>query len=219
MYKSLGLQVRREGLTHDDYVRHWLNVHAPMSVNVADLKGYVANEVVLAGDALVLDRTHPNFGATFDGVAQLHFETEDGLKRMTENPAVQTWFADGPNFVGLRTGFITKEHVLRSPDRATRPFKAICFVKQTQVRLVQTLQQLASTEAGGLVQSVLGNATGSTNLAGFEVPEMDMAVELWGESTAAAIEAAARLSKAIAGNGELVGAVIAREWVIKTPLQ
>ena len=41
------------------------------------------------GDALPLERTHPAFGAALDGIAQLHFETEEGLKRIAENPAVQ----------------------------------------------------------------------------------------------------------------------------------
>jgi len=213
MFKTIGLQVRRDGMTHQHYVDHWLNVHAPMSDGVDGLRGYVSNEVVLAGSAVGVDCTHPDFGAALDGIAQLHFETQDGLMRMAETPKVQDWFADGPNFVGLRTGFVVEETVVRTPGAGKgRPaFKAFCFV----------LGEEAAIDAawpGALVRSRVAVVTGSTNLPGFEVPAIDYVVELWAGDQAGAVEAARQFGAALAP-ARLVGVVITRERIIHQPPQ
>ena len=219
MFKTFGLQVRRDGLDHAGYVRHWLGVHAPMCEGVAALRGYVANEVIRAGDALAVARTHPQFGATLDGIAQLHVDTQDGLARLAEPPEVQRWFEDGPNFVGQRTGFLTAEQVVRSPDRAGRPIKAIGFVHGDATRLEAVIRALAGQEPGGLVYSTVDTVTGSTNLPGFEVPDITGAVELWAVDEAEAEAALVRLATALNDAGTLVGAVVTREHVIRMPPQ
>lgn len=221
MFKTMGLQVRRDGLSHAQYVDHWLHVHAPMCEGVDGLAGYVANEVILAGGDVGVPATHPAFGATLDGVAQLHFATRDGLVRMAEAPRVQAWFADGPNFVGLRTGFLVEEHVSRSPGHgdARGPIKAILFLAGDTGGLAARLDRLALGEPAGLVRSRVDTVTGSTNLPGFAVPPVDWVVELWGVDIDGAIAAARRIAGGIAGEGTVVSVLIARERVIRQPPQ
>lgn len=218
MFKSTGLQVRRDGMTHQQYVDHWLGVHAPMSDGVDGLRGYVSNEVVLAGAAVGVPCTHPDFGATLDGIAQLHFDTQDGLMRMAEAPKVQEWFADGPNFVGLRTGFVVEETVVRSPGVGAErlPFKAFCFVSGDAAAIDAAQKDLA--EPGALVRSRVAVVTGSTNLPGFEVPDIDHVVELWAADQAGAVEAARQFGAALSP-AALVGVVITRERIIHQPPQ
>jgi hypothetical protein len=220
MFKTIGLQVRKDGLTHDQYVDHWLNVHAPMSEGVDGLRGYVSNEVIVAGSAVDAGATHPDFGAPLDGIASLHFETADGIARMAEAPKVQQWFADGPNFVGLRTGFVVEETVVASPGAGAErlPFKAICFVKGG-ADAVAAIDAHAQAARGGLVRSRVETVTGSTNLPGFEVPEIDWVVELWGTDIDDARTAARALRTALSTTGDLVGAVLVRERVLRQPPQ
>jgi hypothetical protein len=220
MFKTVGLQVRKDGLTHDQYVDHWLNVHAPMSEGVEGLRGYVSNEVLAAGPAVDVGATHPDFGAPLDGVASLHFDTSDGIARMAEAPKVQEWFSDGPNFVGLRTGFVVEEHVIRSPGEggARLSFKAICFVKGG-LAAVEAIDAQAAGLTGGLVRSRVEAITGSTNLPGFEVPEIDHVVELWATGIDGARAAARALREALGTAGDLVGAVLVRERVLRQPAQ
>lgn len=218
MFKSTGLQVRRDGMTHQQYVDHWLGVHAPMSDGVDGLRGYVSNEVVLAGAAVGVPCTHPDFGATLDGIAQLHFDTQDGLMRMAEAPKVQEWFSDGPNFVGLRTGFVVEETVVRSPGVGAErlPFKAFCLVAGDAAAIDAAQKDLA--EPGALVRSRVAVVTGSTNLPGFEVPDIDHVVELWAADQTGAVEAARQLG-AVLSPAILVGVVITRERIIHQPPQ
>jgi hypothetical protein len=219
MFKTFGLQVRRDGFSHQDYVDHWLNVHAPMCEPVKALRGYVANEIIQASPLPGVTVTHPAFGATLDGVAQLHVETQDGLARLAEAPEVQAWFSDGPNFVGQRTGFLTKEHVLRSPGAPRLPYKAIAFVHAGGADLAAAFAAIAADWNGGLVLSTIDTITGSTNLPGFEVPPVDAAVEMWGDSSEQAVAMAAALSRTLPAPLTLVSVLIAREYVIRTPVQ
>lgn len=217
MFKTTGLQIRRAGFTHQQYVDHWLGVHAPLSQGVAGLRGYVTNEVVLAGGAVGIGVSHPAFGADLDGIAQLHVDTQDGVARMAATPEGERWFTDGPNFVGLRTGFMVKEHVVRSPGvgAARGAFKAICFARGDAEVDALTDQAVV----GALVRSRIVEVTGSTNLAGFDVPEVDRVIELWDNTRDGAIAAAARLHDALAVAGGLVSVVIAHERVIQQPPQ
>lgn len=222
MFKTFGLQVRRPDFSHADYVNYWLNVHAPLCRNVQQLRGYVANEVLRAGALPGIEMTHPQFGSTLDGVAQLHVETRDGLQRLAEAPEVQRWFSDGPNFVGMRTGFLTEECVLAEPGTSQRQgFKAICFLRAAGEADAywRRLRDWAPQVSGGLVCSRIDTVTGSTNLPGFEVPSVDAAVEVWAADEPQAVQAVAALQRQLGAHGALVSALITRETVIRMPLQ
>lgn len=221
MFKTFVLQIRRNDLTHEQYVRHWLKVHAPLSSEVEGLAGYVANEIVGAGRALELPRTHPGFGEMLDGIAQLHFADRSGLDRIAAQPAGARWLADGPNFVGRRTGFVAAERTVQSPARHDTLFKLIAFFAAVAPDFEGLLQACAARPpALGLVRSDLGPPTGSTNLPGLELPAMEVAVEVWKRSGSDAVESIADLAAMArrAGCATLVAAVLAREHVIRPPL-
>lgn len=220
MYKTFGLQVRRAGLSHEQYVHHWLTVHAPMSAAVDALQGYVANEVLRAGSLPGLTVSHPQFALNVDGVAQLHVSTQDGVARLAELPQVQSWFADGPNYVGFRTGFMAEEHVLQSPGKEGRlPFKAICFLQGAFEPLHAALRSDRAASRAGLVCSRVDAVTGSTNLPNFEVPQITALLELWGADLDQALDHAIAWQRQLAGNVRWVGALLAREIVIRMPAQ
>ena len=46
MIKSISLLVRKDGLTHAQFVRHWVEVHAPLAHAVPGLKRYVQLHIV-----------------------------------------------------------------------------------------------------------------------------------------------------------------------------
>ena len=45
MIKSISLLARRAHLSHDDFVRHWVDVHVPMSHQVPGLVGYTISHI------------------------------------------------------------------------------------------------------------------------------------------------------------------------------
>lgn len=219
MFKTTGLQVRKDGLTHAQYLDHWLHVHAPMAEGVEGLRGYISNEVLLAGSDAGVAVSHPDFGKALDGIAQLHFDTADGIARMAEAPKVQEWFADGPNFVGLRTGFVVEEHVVRSPgagpDRLSH--KAFAFLRQG-TGAYPMLDGFGGELVGGFICSRVEAVTGSTNLPGFELPEIGCVVELWGHDLDDSRNTVRSLA-AILPMDALVGVVLTRERVLRQPVQ
>ena len=46
MIKSFSLLKRRAGLSREEFVRHWLDVHVPMSQDVPGLRGYSVSTIV-----------------------------------------------------------------------------------------------------------------------------------------------------------------------------
>ena len=46
MIKSFSLLARRPGMSHEEFVRHWHDVHVPMSKDVPGLRGYIVSTVV-----------------------------------------------------------------------------------------------------------------------------------------------------------------------------
>jgi EthD domain len=44
--KSIGLLTRKEGLSHEDFVKHWLEVHAPLAHAVPGVRRYVQSHIV-----------------------------------------------------------------------------------------------------------------------------------------------------------------------------
>jgi uncharacterized protein (TIGR02118 family) len=44
--KSISLLTRKEGMTHDQFVRHWVEVHALLARAVPGLRRYVESHIV-----------------------------------------------------------------------------------------------------------------------------------------------------------------------------
>jgi hypothetical protein len=66
MIKSVSLLTRKDGLTHEDFVKHWLDVHAPLAHAVPGVRRYVQSHIVE-------ERTRPDIPSTdveIDGIVQ-----------------------------------------------------------------------------------------------------------------------------------------------------
>ena len=71
MYKHVALLVRKQGMSHEEFVEYWQNNHTPIA---RDIEGVVRYQTVLPTDPK---------NAEFDGIAELYFEDladlHDGL--------------------------------------------------------------------------------------------------------------------------------------------
>ena len=73
MIKSISLLTRKAGMTHDQFVRHWVDVHAPLALAVPGLRRYVQSHIVE-------ERTRPDIPTTavdVDGIAELWYDDRD----------------------------------------------------------------------------------------------------------------------------------------------
>jgi uncharacterized protein (TIGR02118 family) len=127
MIKSISLLARPAHLSHDDFVRHWVDVHVPMSHQVPGLAGYTISHIA---ETL----THPHaplirMPREIDGIAETWADNTEAQSRMAASPAAQTWFADGATFIGHIKSFRTEETVFINPVRGPAPVvKAISFI-------------------------------------------------------------------------------------------
>ena len=88
--KRLGILRKKEGISHDEFVNHWLNKHAALCVRLPGLRRYSVN--------LVDRKRFPKFG--YDGFSELWFDSEEALIASLNSPEGKTLLADLPNFAG-----------------------------------------------------------------------------------------------------------------------
>ena len=98
--KRIGLVRKREDMSHEQFVAHWLGTHAGLCVKLPGMVRYSVN---------LVDRARfPKFG--FDGFSELWFESEEALNAALTSPEGKTLLADLPNFAGAIEPIITVEH-------------------------------------------------------------------------------------------------------------
>ncbi|WP_135534355.1 EthD domain-containing protein [Halostella pelagica] len=74
MYKHVALLVRKDGMSHDEFVDYWQNNHTPIA---RDIEGVTRYQTVLPTD--------PE-NAEFDGLAELYFDNLDDLHEALGSP-------------------------------------------------------------------------------------------------------------------------------------
>ena len=112
MIKSVGLLTRKEGLTHEDFVKHWLEVHAPLAHAVPEVRRYVQSHIVE-------ERTRPDIPSTdveIDGIAELWYDDQEALARAAASPEMKRLTDDGALFIGSIKSYIVEEKQIIPPQ-------------------------------------------------------------------------------------------------------
>jgi uncharacterized protein (TIGR02118 family) len=108
MVKSLSLLVRRDGMTHEQFMKHWVEIHGPLALKVPGLRRYVQSHIV--------DRRGrpdvPDIGVEVDGIAETWYDDAEAMARAVATPEMKALHADGALFIGRIQSFITHEHVV-----------------------------------------------------------------------------------------------------------
>ena len=108
MIKTIGLLTRKDGWTHEQFMKHWVEIHAPLAHAVPGLRRYVQNHVQA-------ERTRPDIPATdveIDGVAELWFDDRAAMDRANASPEAKRLHDDGALFIGVIKSFIVEELVI-----------------------------------------------------------------------------------------------------------
>jgi uncharacterized protein (TIGR02118 family) len=183
MFKTCGFQTRLAGRDHQHFMDHWLNVHAPISKEVRDLRGYVLNEVLAE---LPVPGAEPIvWPVETDGVAQIWFDHAGGLGVMADDPAVQRWFSDGPNYCGQRIGYTVRELLTRDSAAPGGGIKAIIVAARDPGETADGFVARLSGASGAIAVSAIVDVNASVGIPSFVPPPADAIVELWGDSRAA----------------------------------
>ncbi|MCM8732037.1 EthD family reductase [Hephaestia sp. GCM10023244] len=113
--KTLTFMVRKPGTTHEEFMRYWLDVHAPMALKVPGMRGMICNEITSASNGNLAISSGAS--VMIDGVAESWKEETSSLQNPAAPEAAKAWYADGPIFVGQIKGFRVRENVFVRPRR------------------------------------------------------------------------------------------------------
>ena len=105
MIKVVGLLTRRSGISHEEFVRHWLEVHGPLAHAVPGVRRYVQSHIVGT-------RTRPDIPETdveVDGIAELWYDDEAALARAAATPEMKRLTDDGALFIGRIKSYVVVE--------------------------------------------------------------------------------------------------------------
>jgi uncharacterized protein (TIGR02118 family) len=112
MIKVLSLLTRKAGLTHEQFVKHWLEVHGPLALPVPGIRRYVQSHITGTRTRADIPQTE----LEIDGIAELWYDDEDALRRSAATPEAQRLYADGATFIGhIKTFIVQEEEII--PDR------------------------------------------------------------------------------------------------------
>ena len=108
MIKSISLLTRRPHLSHDEFVRHWVDIHAPLAHAVPGVRRYVQNHI--------RDERHradiPTTPVAVDGVAELWFDDRAAMDHANASPEAKRLHDDGALFIGGIKTFIIEEKII-----------------------------------------------------------------------------------------------------------
>ncbi len=138
MIKSFSFLSRKKELSHDEFVRHWTDVHAPMFKDVPGLRGYVLN---IVRQEQGRSDVRPLEMSPVDGIAQLWFDDLEARARAGASDPVKRWHADGGTIIGEIKTLVTEETKVIAPPRERRPsFKVISVLMRRDGATEQDFQ-------------------------------------------------------------------------------
>src|SRR5579863_2228081 len=113
MIKSISLLTRKPELTHEQFVKHWLEIHGPLARAVPGVRRYVQSHIIGT-------RTRPDIPETdveVDGIAELWYDDEAALTRAAATPEMKRLTDDGALFIGQIKSYVIEEKQIIPPQR------------------------------------------------------------------------------------------------------
>ena len=105
MIKTIGLLTRKDGWTHAQFMKHWVEIHAPLALAIPSLRRYVQNHIRA-------ERTRPDIPDTqveIDGIAELWFDDQTALEAAARTPEMKALHDDGAKFIGRIKSYVVEE--------------------------------------------------------------------------------------------------------------
>ena len=108
MVKTIGLLTRKDAWTHEQFMKHWVEIHALLALAVPGLRRYVQNHIQA-------ERTRADITETtveIDGIAELWFDDQAALEAASRTPEMKALHADGALFIGRLKSYTVEEKVI-----------------------------------------------------------------------------------------------------------
>jgi len=111
MIKIIGLLTRKPSITHEQFVRHWFDIHAPLALAVPGIRRYVQSHITDT-------RTRPDIpetGIEVDGIAELWYDDLASFQRAAATPQMKALTDDGALFIGQIKTYVIEERQIIPP--------------------------------------------------------------------------------------------------------
>ena len=108
MIKRVSLLTRKDGMSREQFTRHWLEIHAPLARPVPGLRRYVQAHILEEFRRPDL----PTSSVQVDGIAELWFDDRASMERALASPEMAALHADGVLFIGSNKTFVVDEKVI-----------------------------------------------------------------------------------------------------------
>ena len=108
MIKSISLLTRKPGISREEFVQHWTQVHAPLAHKVPGVRRYVLS--LIQQEPTRADV--PTQEVQADGIAELWYDDVESWRAAYASPEGRALHADGATFIGRIKTFITHEQVI-----------------------------------------------------------------------------------------------------------
>ena len=111
MIKVLGLLTRKDGISHEEFVRHWFDIHAPLAHAVPGIRRYVQSHITGT-------RSRPDIPETavdVDGIAELWYDDLEAMQRAGASPEMKILTDDGALFIGQIKTYVIEERQIIPP--------------------------------------------------------------------------------------------------------
>ena len=108
MIKRISLLTRKPELTHEQFTRHWLEVHGPLARAVPGIRRYVQSHIRAEQKRADI----PSTDVEVDGIAELWYDDEASMLRSQATPEAKTLHADGALIIGRIKTFVVDERVI-----------------------------------------------------------------------------------------------------------
>ena len=112
MIKSIAVARRKKGMTHEEFIKYWHEVHAPLVKKIwPGLKKYVQNEIIVPEGQK----------READGIVEMWYDSPEAMQKAmawVQSPEGKPIRDDGDNFVDLTPGsgggfWIVTENVVK----------------------------------------------------------------------------------------------------------
>ena len=116
MIKTVSMLTRKAGMTHDQFMMHWVEIHAPLAHAVPGVRRYVQSHILE-------ERRRADIPATdldVDGIAELWYDDRESWVKSAATPEAKALYADGVLFIGRIKSFIVDEYVVIPREEGTK---------------------------------------------------------------------------------------------------
>ena len=108
MIKSISLLTRKDHLTHAQFVKHWVEIHAPLAHAVPGLRRYVQSHIQDERRRADIPTTQ----VEVDGIAELWYDDRAAFDRAMASPQAKILHDDGALFIGRIKSWVVEEKVI-----------------------------------------------------------------------------------------------------------